>query len=258
MWPLAVRSGFCCRKDFLMIRYFPIALGVVAIFALTAVQSVMSDRFVETNVTAVQRAKLLENVPMKVGDDWIGEDMPVTEEVRDTAGAIGCVSRVYTNQRTNRSVRLWLIVGHSRDISAHTPDICFPSSGFSQRSTTHSLYTFDYGQSDPTNAKFWTNTFFKEDSLRGRELERVFWAWYNPRQGAPVAWQAETNPHGVFGNSRALFKMYFTSSMKDINETTEESPAQKFGVEFLPIINRILSESDIHTDDTKEVAKDAA
>jgi hypothetical protein len=239
-----------------MFRYLPIALGVVAIFVLTAVESVMSDRFVDTNVTAAQRAELLKKVPMEFGD-WVGEDMAVTKEVRDTSGAVGCVSRLYTNQRTNRSVRLWLIVGHARDISAHTPDICFPSSGFSQRSPKHSLYTFDYGQSDPANAKFWTNTFFKEDSYRGRELERVFWAWYNPRPNSSVAWQAETNPHGAFGNSRALFKMYFTSDMKDINETTEESPAQKFGVEFLPRIDKILRESDIHTDDVKDATKDA-
>jgi hypothetical protein len=230
-----------------MSRYLPIVAGVVAILSLTAVQILMSDRFVDSNVTAEQRAKLLANVPPQFGE-WKGEDMAVAKDVRDTAGAVGCVSRMYTNLRTGEQVRLWLIVGHARDISAHTPDVCFPSSGFSQRSTTHSLYLFNYdGQPDPTNAKFWTNTFVKEDSFAGRRLERVFWAWFNPKPGEPVRWTAETNPRWQFGNTRALFKMYFTSEMRDVNETTEESPARKFGRDFLPLIEQILSESDIHT-----------
>lgn len=227
-----------------MSRYLPIVLGVVAIVGLTVVQSLMSDRFVDTNVTAEQRAKLLANVPKEFGE-WTGEDLKVTEEVRDTAGAVGCVSRMYTNQRTGEKVKLWLIVGHARDISAHTPDVCFPGSGFSMRAPSHSLYPFAYGQSDPNNAKFWTNTFIKEDSLAGRQLERVFWAWYNPQPGAPVVWRAETNPRWTFGNTRALFKMYFTSQMGDVNETTEDSAALEFGKQFLPIIERILSDSDI-------------
>jgi hypothetical protein len=238
-----------------MSRYLPIVFGVVAIVSLTVVQSLMSDRFVDSNVTAEQRAKLLANVPKEFGD-WQGEDLEVAAEVRDTAGAVGCVSRMYSNLRTGEQVRLWLIVGHARDISAHTPDVCFPSSGFSQRSMTPSLYHFTYtGQTDPTNARFWTNTFVKEDSFAGRRLERVFWGWYNPKPGAPVVWTAESNPRWVFGNTRALFKMYFTSEMRDVNETTEESPAQKFGAEFLPIIERILGESDIRA---AEDAKTAA
>jgi hypothetical protein len=48
--------------------------------------------------------------------------------------------------------------------------------------------------------------------------------------------------------------MYFSSEMKDINETTEESPAQKFGKEFLPIIETILSDSDIRTEEDSATA----
>jgi hypothetical protein len=41
--------------------------------------------------------------------------------------------------------------------------------------------------------------------------------------------------------------MYFSSNMRDPNETTEESAAAKFGREFLPVIERVLTESDIRT-----------
>jgi hypothetical protein len=226
-----------------MSRYFPIAMAVAAIVSLTVVQSLISDRFVDTNVTAEQRAKLLADVPKEI-NDWKGEDLPVTAEVRGTAGAVGCVSRLYTNQRTNEQVKLWLIVGHARAISAHTPDVCFKGAGFSMRSPSNSLYTFSYPQ-QKNEAKFWTNTFTKEDT-QGRQLERVFWAWYKPVPNEPVVWRAEEYPRYVFGNTRALFKMYFSSTMGAVDETTDQSAAMKFGKEFLPVIERILSTSDIH------------
>mgnify|MGYP006202020297 CR=1 FL=1 len=50
----------------------------------------MTDRWADTNVTALQQAELLRNVPMTIGN-WHGEDMPVDETVRDTAGAIGAI-----------------------------------------------------------------------------------------------------------------------------------------------------------------------
>jgi len=225
-----------------MSRYLPIAVGVAAIVVLTVVQSLMSDCFVDSNVTAQQRAELLANVPKVIGE-WTGEDQVVDEEVRDTAGAVGCVSRVYTNGRTGEQVNLWLIVGHARDISAHTPNVCYRGAGFTARSDANSLYSFVLpGQTD--QAQFWTNTFIKED-FASRTLVRVFWAWHNPKPGEPIVWTAESNPRRTFGNARALFKMYFTSEMRDPSDTTEESAAAKFGREFLPVINRVLAESDI-------------
>ena len=71
-------------------------------------------------------------------------------------------------------------------------------------------------------APFWTNTFIKEDAT-GRQLVRVFWSWYNPQEPGPVHWQAPKNSRWYFGNTRALFKMYFTSVMRDPKETTEDS-----------------------------------
>ena len=37
-----------------------------------------------------------------------------------------------------------------------------------------------------------------------------------------------------FGNAPSLYKLYFTSDMRDYRETTEESTSMKFAKEFLP------------------------
>ena len=115
-----------------MTRYLPIMLGVVAIVGLTIPQIRMSDRFAGGNFSAEQRAELLKNIPKKIGD-WQGEDMEIDPTVRQTAGAVGAVLRVYRNSRTGDKVDLWLIVGHGRVISAHTPNICYRASGFEMR-----------------------------------------------------------------------------------------------------------------------------
>lgn len=227
-----------------MSRYLPIVLGVLVIVGLTIPQIVMSDRFASTNVSASQRAELLKKVPKKIGD-WIGEDMPIDKNVRDVAGAVGAVSREYRNSRTNEKVNLWLIVGHARAISSHTPNTCYPASGFEQRARENSLYPMEFP--GVPRAPFWTNTFFKED-VNGRRLVRVFWSWHNPptdeESKGKVVWEAPENSRWHFGNTRALYKMYFTSEMRDTSETAEQSACLRFAREFMPIVNEALA--DVH------------
>jgi hypothetical protein len=218
-------------------------LGVVAIVGLTIPQIQMSDRFAGSNFSAEQRAELLNSIPKKIGD-WQGEDMEIDEKVRQTAGAVGAVSRVYRNSRTGDKVDLWLIVGHGRVISAHTPNICYRASGFEMRAPENSLYPMVFpGQRE---APFLTNTFFKED-ITGRSMIRVFWSWYNTENEdnkGQVVWEAPQNARWYFGNTRALYKMYFTSQMKDPLETADDSACRRFAREFLPIVNEALA--DVH------------
>lgn len=223
-----------------MSRYVPIAFGVLLIVGLTIVQVRMTDRLADGDVSAVQAAELLKKIPKEIGD-WRGTDLPIADNVRQTAGAIGAVSRKYNNIRTNEEVDLWLIVGHGREISAHTPDICYPSSGFSSRAPENSVHTMVLD--DETQVPFLTNTFFREHQLTGRQLYRVFWNWYNTERGdGKVVWEAPTNARWHFGNTRALYKMYFTSVMRDPMETAEQSPATNFAKEFLPVVEKALTQ----------------
>jgi len=226
--------------------YTPIVLAVLLIVGLTIPQIIMTDRLFDSHVTAEQRAELLERVPREIGD-WHGEDLKIDEIVREKVGAVGAVSRIYRNVRTGEQVDLWLIVGHARVISGHTPDICYPSSGFETRAAENSVYPFSVeGEPDAT---FQTNTFFKED-VTGRQLVRVFWAWYNAAEDedrSTIEWEGPANPRLRFGNSRALYKMYFTSTMSDPMETAEKSPCLRFARDFLPVLNKALAEVNDNT-----------
>ncbi len=241
-----------------MARFLPIVLGVLLIVGLTIPQIRMTDRLSGTDFNAEQRAELLNKVPKNIGD-WHGEDKETDPNVRKTAGAIGAVSRSYRNARTGEQVDLWLIVGHARDISAHTPDICYPASGFKAQATENSLYPMTFPD-QPDSTPFLTNKFLKED-ITGQHLVRVFWSWYNPEnkenQGK-VVWEAPHNARWHFGNTRALYKMYFTSGMRDSKETAEASACIRFARDFLPEVNKALTEVYSGAPDSEANGKPAA
>jgi hypothetical protein len=226
-----------------MMRQVPIILGVLALVGLTVAEARMSGRFEGSDMTEEQFAELLKNVPLEIGD-WQGTDQPVGEIERQTAGARGYVSREYKNTITGESVGIWLIVGHAKDIMRHTPDICYPSSGFIMRAPENSLQSFVFDGQEM--GEFFTNTFVKED-LSGRQLKRVFWSWHKPSDDGTVEWKAPKIVRWEFGNARSLFKLYFTSNMRSLQETTDESSAMKFAKEFLPVVDRALSTTE-HAD----------
>lgn len=220
-----------------MMRQIPIILGVLALVGLTVAEARMSGRFEGSSMTEEQFTELLKNVPMEIGD-WVGTDLPVDEQVKRTAGARGYVSRAYKNTITGEAVTVWLIVGHAKDVIRHTPDVCYPSSGFTMRAPENSLQSFVF---DGKNlGDFFTNTFVKADAT-GRQLVRVFWSWHKPNEDGNVEWKAPEIVRWEFGNARSLFKLYFTNSMRDYRETTEESSSMKFAKEFLPQLDMALT-----------------
>jgi hypothetical protein len=222
-----------------MMRQVPIILGVVALLGFTWAEARVSGRFQASNMTAEEFEALLKKIPMNIGE-WKGTDLPVDDRVKRVSGARGYVSRNYKNAITGDEVSIWLIVGHSKDVVRHTPDVCYPSSGFTQRATENSMQPFVFdGES---MGDFYTNSFVKEDGL-GRQLIRVFWSWYKPSEDGTVTWKAPKIVRLEFGNTPSLYKLYFTSNMRDLRETTDQSVCMKFAKEFLPVVDKALSTS---------------
>jgi hypothetical protein len=220
-----------------MMRQVPIILGVIALLGFTWAEARVSGRFQASNMTPEQFEALLKKVPMNIGE-WEGTDMPVDDRVKRVSGAKGYVSRNYKNAITGEEVSIWLIVGHSKDVVRHTPDVCYPSSGFTQRAPENSLQPFVFdGESA---GDFYTNSFVKEDNL-GRKLIRVFWSWYKPSEDGTVTWKAPKIVRLEFGNTPSLYKLYFTSNMRDLRETTDQSVCMKFAKEFMPVVDKALS-----------------
>ena len=225
-----------------MLRLIPFAIAAVAIAVLTYVEGKITDRWIDGNIASDYCASLLTEVPDVIGD-WEGVDGEVDEEIQRTAGAQGYVSRVYKHKTTGQQVDVWLIVGHARDTAEHTPDSCYPSSGFDQKDPNA---VFDLEVEGEPPAQFWTAVFQRQSAF-GVGANRVFWAWFKPTLGEEedgaaegVEWIAPENARFFFGSTRALYKLYFTAQLRDTNQAPDESVCLEFAGEFLPIANEIL------------------
>jgi hypothetical protein len=108
------------------------------------------------------------------------------------------------------------------------------------QSQHHATQVMTPDNGDP--AEFLTNTFVKEDPRVGASRVRVFWAWHSTSDDADgiIEWEAPDHPRYRYGNDRALYKMYFSTDMRNSTETADASPAVKFAREFLPVVNQAL------------------
>jgi hypothetical protein len=216
-----------------MLRYVPIVAGVVMIVWLGIVQGLKSDRWTDPAVGAAEFAARLSEVPMEVGS-WRGTDHSAEADERalGVAGAVGHRSLTYQNSiDPSQVVSVYLVCGHSRSITAHTPDRCYPASGF-ERLEKLSKQSLSYGGSMP--ADFYT-TVFSKDSAEGRERLRVFWTW-----AIDDHWQAPDSPTRTFAAQRALYKMYLITPLVDRTESANDSVCMEFARQFLPKLNRQL------------------
>ncbi|MCA9229123.1 MAG: exosortase-associated EpsI family protein [Planctomycetales bacterium] len=217
----------------------PLIFAAVLIGVLTFVEGYfMKDRWGSPSLEAGKLGERFDNVPKEIGQ-WIGQDLPVEEIVQKTAGAVSYVSRNYTHTTTGKQVKLWLIVGHSRDIVRHTPQICYPASGFRQQGPRlrHHIET-----ADGKEAVFFTAKFEKEDAF-SHQIERVFWAWNHPdhdQWDAPESSSGRENARFHYGLARALYKMYFTTTVMNNEETVDDSAAAEFAKLMLPAVDAAL------------------
>lgn len=237
--------------------YLPFALAAVLIGVLTFVEGYyMKDRWGSLAVTAEELGERFDQVPKEIGP-WSGQDLPVDDLVKETAGAVNYVSRRYVHNTTGQEVRMWLIVGHSRDIVRHTPSVCYPASGFRQDGA---MLRHHVDTDDGSEAVFFTAKFLKEDEF-SRQRERVFWAWNHPdmnRWEAPEDSSGNEDPRFHYGLARALYKLYFTSNVGAQETTVEDSAAAEFAKVMLPAIDRALFPIEEPADTSEPVAAPAS
>lgn len=214
-----------------MSRYVPLTIAIILILGFTYVQGDWSYRWSDPWAPAEELAERIKDVPMTVGD-WVGKDIPVSAEVRKVSGAVGYVSREYTNQETGERVKVWLICGRPTDMIYHNPEICYPGQGYHQ-SKPKSIYTFAL-EGDQKPSSFYTSVFRKE-SYEGSAQDRVYWAFAKGPE-----WEAPLSVRQAFAGLGSFYKMYFTAPVGSLGETKENNTCVKFGYEFIPYVNKAL------------------
>ncbi len=215
-----------------MMRFLPLALAFLVIGGVAVFDGVLNHRWVP-NTEAEEYSELLKSVPENIGP-WKGQSYEVDDDILKVAGAEGYVSRAYTNEETNETVKIWLIVGPFKHVIRHTPNICYPSQEFKQGAPIEG-YSLEV-EGEPDN-RFLTS-FFEKQGL----MERVFWSWHKPSDGDEVVWYAggDRENRERYAGTSALFKLYFTTTQPDRDTPPQESAANEFAKVFLPVLSDLI------------------
>ncbi|TWT88707.1 hypothetical protein Mal64_21950 [Pseudobythopirellula maris] len=225
-----------------MLRLIPFVLAAVVIVSMTVIEGGISDRWSTSNHMLDAYVEHLGDAPNELGN-WVGTDEVVDDRTQIIAGAKGYVSRDYVNEKEKAFVNLWLIAGHARDTSVHTPDVCYPSQGY-QPEISPAKHVMTLGNGD--EVEFWTAVFTRSDET-GEHSVRVFWTWFRPeKDGGEVVWQAPgdkvKSARYAFGGAKTLMKLYFTAPTTS-GEAPEDNVAIDFAELFLPELNKVLADA---------------
>jgi hypothetical protein len=146
--------------------------AVLLVIGVTVVQGVLTERWGrrEDGGRLARAAGLLEeSFPRKFGDWEFEEVLPSDPQELARAGAVGHVSKLYRNARTNTRVSTFVVCATPHDASGHTPDRCYPGAGFEIGEAEH---RHPVGLRDGREAETFTATFRKQ----GQTL-RIFWTY---------------------------------------------------------------------------------
>ena len=174
-------------------------------------------------------AARLESVPMKIGD-WTATPYQVPPRELAMAGAVGSLSRRYTNSSRGVTVSVVLLSGLPGKICTHTPGVCYPGDGFTLGSPA--VFSRRYG-SPERPAEFRTAL-----ATRGGvnpSVLRMFWSW-NDLTG----WSAPENQRWKFASVPALCKLYVIRETAGRVVDPRTDQCNDFLALFLPELDRCV------------------
>ncbi|MDO4627637.1 MAG: hypothetical protein Q4C70_00480 [Planctomycetia bacterium] len=170
------------------------------------------------------------------------------ELVRRVAGADGAIARHYASNGEQRDVQINITCGYSRNVAAHTPDVCFTGSGSIQEGDVEVFdMTYEVNVPDPENpgqmvkeeraARFKTAIFSDADN---RYQQRVLWGW----KGVDTGWVAPRFPRLAWNSNEPVCKMY-VSLLEGIRFEGDKvdtlTSAEEFLKVFLPEADKLLT-----------------
>ncbi len=87
----------------------------------------------------------LDKLSLDLGG-WIGQDVPLDENVIKATDTDQHVNRAYRNAEHTRQVGLWVAYGvRFRDLMPHRPEVCYPGNGWTKRDAVEATLALDNG-----------------------------------------------------------------------------------------------------------------
>jgi hypothetical protein len=156
--------------------------------------------------------EVLDQIPMRLGD-WEADTLELN--AREAKHYSGVVYRRYTNTQTGVSVAVVLVSGRPGPVCIHSPDYCYPASGFTPTTWTPFEVNFD---KTLVPAQFKT-ALLTRTHAGGQTHVRVLWSWY-----ANGAWSVPDDPRWKFAHHPSLYKIHIVRETSTSNETLDNDP----------------------------------
>jgi hypothetical protein len=106
-----------------------VLLVVALVGASAGIRWIRAGRYADMLEAGALPPFPLDELPMVLGP-WRGEDAKLDSEIARVTGASGIASRIYTDGRTGVKLNVIVLYGPAANIFIHSPEVCYPSSGF--------------------------------------------------------------------------------------------------------------------------------
>lgn len=216
-----------------MKRYLPVLAASALMIGSAALDGSWTGRWRQSGdmERAVARLKST-GWPGWVGASWKGHTIDVGDRALRIARIDGYTAWVYENQQTGESVRVLAVCGQPGPIVAHTPDVCFTSTGYEKLSQRPVVFRF--GAQGQQVADFTLGVFRYPEAAAEQQLN-VYWAW-----SARGAWQSPPNPRLHFAREPFLYKIYVIVDSAPGEEASDRAAFREFMNQFLTAVNGAL------------------
>src|SRR5437763_898500 len=158
------------------------------------------------------RSDRLHGHVVRLGD-YQAEDIPNDLPLKEHSIA---TSRRYISAARNQLVMVTVISGPAGAVSTHTPDVCYPASGYKtvREPKREAIDLPDGGKAGYYVAEF------ERKTATVTERYWVRWAW-----SADGTWSAPDRPRFEYLRVPELFKLYVVTPVADPDGVAEDSPA---------------------------------
>src|SRR5262249_16143488 len=211
-----------------MIRVLTLTAAAMLLILSGLVHGLWTQRW-GAPVEFTAAAARLEDFPISLGE-WKGRSLESDPDEMAKAEAAGYVARVFRHH-TKGEVRMILICGRPGPISLHTPEVCFPGSGFSMDAEPERCKVSLKNADDPN---FLVGQFRSSGPVR--RLVRAFWSFSDGG-----GWKVPDNPRVAFGRANILYKLYLVRDMEKPDENLKNDPARDLIRVLLPELDKYLS-----------------
>jgi len=175
-------------------------------------------------------ASRIETLPTTIGDWSVSATRELPPSELAMTGAVGSLSRVYTNPAKRLSVSVLLLSGLPGKISTHTPDACYPGAGYSLGNPDK--VSRRYGNPEHT-ADFQTAVASRTGT--NPSVLRLYWAWFSSK-----GWSSPEDARWSFAAEPMLTKLYVVRETGGVVGDAKDDPGYQFLSDLLPELERIL------------------